>query len=167
MSNLPGPLGQVGLGRDSDLLNVPGNPPSNDAIASSGSQREGTPSPDSPIPSIKQPTSTLLLDTPIKHASATTMPFSTFSRFRHRTMHVMGREMKDYLVGPMPPKDFLSRFFPTSKIWNYRAVEFMPRAVSTQRCRNQIQSPFSNTIRSEREVDAYKPFVSHSHHPKL
>lgn len=124
---------------DHDLPKVLAGDPitSNDNIGAF--QREGTPVSSKP---------TLPLSTPVKQSSSTYVPFSTFSRVRHRTINTMGKEMRDHFVGPMPPKDFLSEFLPDSKIPGYEAVEFVN------------PSPFQQTVNAETELDAYKPFVS-------
>ena len=60
----------------------------------------------------------------------------------------MGREIKKYLVGPMPAQQFLDEFFPVQKIPSLNEV---PEFVSN--C-------YSRTIKAKKEKKAYDPFVS-------
>ncbi|KIJ04366.1 hypothetical protein PAXINDRAFT_22348 [Paxillus involutus ATCC 200175] len=52
-------------------------------------------------------------DTPIHRKSATTLPFSTFSCYRHTTMNLMGDEMQPHVTGPMPVLN-----------WQYRRPQY-------------------------------------------
>jgi hypothetical protein len=89
-------------------------------------------------------------DMPIHRKSTTTLPFSTFSRYRHTTMNLMGDEMQPYVIGPMPVLDFLDTFLPKSEIENYTEVAF-------------AAGSFGNTIAASGELAAYNPFVSLLH----
>jgi hypothetical protein len=62
----------------------------------------------------------------------------------------MAKEMKEYIVGPMPPQQFLNDFFPTNSINHYGhgvAGEFHAGC-------------YNGTVTASAETQAYDPFVS-------
>ena len=59
----------------------------------------------------------------------------------------MGKEMQDYIVGPMPATQFLDKFFPKNLIQ------------STSRAKAFKQGLFNEVTSCTAEVDAYNPFV--------
>jgi hypothetical protein len=60
----------------------------------------------------------------------------------------MGREMKKYIVGPMPPQAFLDKFFPASELSDLDTIpEFEVKC-------------YDQTIAAFKESSTYKPFVS-------
>ncbi|KAG2059227.1 hypothetical protein BDR06DRAFT_1003836 [Suillus hirtellus] len=63
----------------------------------------------------------------------------------------MGNEMKDYVVGPMPAKEFLQEFLLTSQIPHYDALSFTS-AFTT--------GTFSSTVSAADEQRAYAPFIN-------
>lgn len=92
-------------------------------------------------------------DTPIKRTSATYLPWTTHQKYRIDSYHTMGKEIIDYLVGPMPVHQFLNDFFPPMKLKSHScAYRSYPR---TQR------DPFvyQETASSGDEQSAYMPFV--------
>jgi hypothetical protein len=96
-----------------------------------------------------------IVDTPIKRNSSTMLPFTTLARCRDQTLNTMGREMKGHFVGPMPVKEFLEEFLPTSEIPDY----------DTSSCSSTCPSgSFRNVISVKNEEHAYIPFVSISLH---
>lgn len=86
--------------------------------------------------------------TPIKIGTSTTCPFTTNQKYRVESCTAMGEEMVKYLVGPMPAQQFLDEFFPVSKLPGLDTVPCF-----TQGC-------YDNTVKSIKEKDSYKPFVS-------
>jgi hypothetical protein len=85
--------------------------------------------------------------TPIKHGTSTLFKFTTNHRYRLKEMTDMGNEMKDYIVGPMPAAEFLDEFFPLNSLrTSSRAQAYQPGC-------------FQPVISSEKESDAYEPFV--------
>lgn len=91
-------------------------------------------------------------DTPIKLASASTLPFTTHHQFRMETYHTLGREIEGHLLGPMPIEQFLSAFFPATRPRNTR-----PRASPNP------SNPYKDTVSCQNETAAYEPFVSSNH----
>lgn len=86
--------------------------------------------------------------TPVKIETSTTCPFTTNQKYRIESRTAMGREIKKYLVGPMPAQQFLDDFFPVHKL---SSLDDVP----------QFQSNcYSRTIRAKKEKKAYDPFVS-------
>ena len=59
----------------------------------------------------------------------------------------MGKEMKDYIIGPMPATDFLKEFFPKTSL--------------KTACKAKIfrQGCFNKVVSCTSEVEAYEPFV--------
>lgn len=117
-------------------------------------QSMGPPSPSAAIaqpmgPSPPPPVA--IADTPIKLGSSTMLPYTTHTRCRVDTVNAMGYEMKDYIVGPMPPKEFLQEFLPTSQIPYYDASGFTSTFTA---------GTFSSTLSAADEQGAYEPFVS-------
>jgi hypothetical protein len=59
----------------------------------------------------------------------------------------MGKEMKDYIVGPMPATDFLNEFFPKTSLQ------------TTSKAKTFRQGCFDEVVSCTSEVEAYEPFV--------
>ncbi|KAG1797469.1 uncharacterized protein HD556DRAFT_1441030 [Suillus plorans] len=55
---------------------------------------------------------TPIVNTPIKRDSSTRLPFTTLARCRVDTLNSMGKEMQNYVIGPMPVEKFLNKFLP-------------------------------------------------------
>jgi hypothetical protein len=90
----------------------------------------------------------LLHLTPVKLEISTTCPFTTNQKFRIESRTAMGKEIKKYLVGPMPAHQFLNEFFPASELSGLDAIpQFAPNC-------------YSRTIKSKKEMKAYQHFVS-------
>lgn len=87
--------------------------------------------------------------TPIKNRTSLQALFSTFTRFRHPTLNVLGREMTRFVTGPMPVDEFLSTFLPTARIPQYRSTTTQFR-----------KGRFNQMLQVRSELDAYTPFVS-------
>jgi hypothetical protein len=85
--------------------------------------------------------------TPIKTDSATTLPFTTNQKYRIQSCTAMAGEMRKYLVGPMPPEQFLNDFFPLNELSVIDFPSFYPGC-------------YSDTIIARSETSAYDPFVS-------
>jgi hypothetical protein len=60
----------------------------------------------------------------------------------------MGKEMRDYIVGPMPATDFLDEFFPMTSLQ------------TTRKAKNFRWGCFDDVVSCTSEVEAYDPFVS-------
>jgi hypothetical protein len=86
--------------------------------------------------------------TPIKTNTSTTLPFTTTQRYRVESCSAMADEMGKYIIGPMPPSDFLSTFFPEDDLplTLCNVTEFFSG------CYNEV-------IKSDKEKNAYEPFV--------
>jgi hypothetical protein len=89
--------------------------------------------------------------TPIKINSATTLPFTTNQKYRIESCSTMASEMRKYLVGPMPPQQFLNDFFPLNELSCLSKKSDLPSF-----------SPgcYHRTVIAESEKKAYNPFVS-------
>jgi hypothetical protein len=61
----------------------------------------------------------------------------------------MAEVIKEYIVGPMPPQNFLDDFFPTNSINHYG------RGVASFHA-----GCYDDTVTAEAEMLAYEPFVS-------
>jgi hypothetical protein len=85
--------------------------------------------------------------TPVKIETSTTCPFTTNQKYRVESCTAMGEEMAKYLVGPMPPQQFLDEFFPVSKLPGLDSVPLV-----TPGC-------YCDTVETEREEASYKHFV--------
>ena len=87
--------------------------------------------------------------TPVKMDSSTTFPFTTNEKYRYKTRNAtMADEMPKYIVGPMPPQQFLDDFFPIDKLPDLDQVPcFSPGC-------------YKRVSEIESEIDAYLPFVS-------
>lgn len=96
-----------------------------------------------------------IADTPIKRDSSTMLPFTTLTRCRLETLNAMGKEMKGYFVGPMPVREFLQEFLPTSQIPDYAPLSFTSAFTA---------GAFSDVISVRNEERAYTPFVSITPH---
>lgn len=121
-----------------DIIEVPA-----DGTDTPAAQPMGPPPPPVAPPSI--------VDTPIKLGSSTMLPYTTHTRYRVDTLNAMGYEMKDYVISPMPAKEFLQEFLPTSQIPHYDASSFTSAFTA---------GTFSSTVSAIDEQRAYKPFVS-------
>lgn len=114
------------------------SPPINSGTVD-GRSREGTP-----------PPSATLSSTPIKKDRATERLFSTYTQYRHPTVHNIGHNMKSSVVGPMPIKDFLDDFLPLSRIPDYSST--------THQFRKHCS--FNAVVGIANELGMYEPFVS-------
>jgi hypothetical protein len=86
--------------------------------------------------------------TPVKTDSSTTLPFTTNEKYRYKTCNAMADEMPKYIVGPMPPQQFLDEFFPINKLPDLDNVPgFSPGC-------------YKRVSEFEYEIEAYLPFVS-------
>jgi len=86
--------------------------------------------------------------TPVKANLATTLPFTTTQKYRVESVSALAQEIKRYLVGPMPPQQFLDEFFPLSAIKEARRVPlFKPGC-------------YNAALSVKYEKDVYEPFVS-------
>ncbi|KAG6376717.1 hypothetical protein JVT61DRAFT_1735 [Boletus reticuloceps] len=74
-------------------------------------------------------------------------PYTTNAKYRVKEMTQMGKEMRDYMVGPMPAQRFLGEFFPTEKLEAYTETPFTP-------------GTFRNTVACRNERLAYRSFVN-------
>lgn len=88
--------------------------------------------------------------TPIKTSSSTTFPFTTTQKYRVESRTAMADEMKRFIVGPMPAREFLDDFLPTDRIPHYRKRDF----------RSGIYDQTVNNLKVKDEKKAYIPFVS-------
>lgn len=68
--------------------------------------------------------------------------------FRVESQTAMGKEMSNYLVGPMPPKLFLDKFFPIDDLPGIKTVPSFETGC------------YNRTVAASLEVLAYDPFVS-------
>ncbi|KAG2057289.1 hypothetical protein BDR06DRAFT_1005310 [Suillus hirtellus] len=107
---------------------------------------------------LAQPTALDLLlatcpvDTPIKQNSSMVLPFTTFSQCRVDTLNSMGKEMQDFIVGPMPVKNFLNKFLPNPE--DHHTLDFTSHfALASNAAVFNMQS-------IKKEEDSYRPFVS-------
>ena len=86
--------------------------------------------------------------TPVKATIVTTFPFTTNQKYRVESRNAMASEVKKYIVGPMPPGEFLDAFFPLSELGGLdRVSSFTPGC-------------YDKTVEAETETSAYAPFVS-------
>lgn len=76
--------------------------------------------------------------------------FSTYTQYRHPTVHNIGHNMKSSVVGPMPIKDFLDDFLPLSRIPDYSST--------THQFRKHCS--FNAVVGIANELGMYEPFVS-------
>jgi hypothetical protein len=106
-------------------------------------ERLQTPPPTAPGPAL------LVQSTPIKTGISSTAPFTTNQKFRIESRTAMGKEMKKFLVGPMPADKFLDDFFPVSGL--------LPGFDTVPHFKN---NNYYSTLAAERETEAYAPFVS-------
>jgi hypothetical protein len=84
----------------------------------------------------------------IKANSATTLPFTTNQKYRIESCTAMEGEMRKYLVGPMPPQQFLDDFFPLNELSNLSELPtFSPGC-------------YDDAIKAKSEKTAYNLFVS-------
>jgi hypothetical protein len=60
----------------------------------------------------------------------------------------MAKEMKNFIVGPMPPQAFLDAFFPANKLPHLGTVSSFEGNL------------YNTTVGAQFEVQAYNPFVS-------
>ena len=85
--------------------------------------------------------------TPLKCGTATVLPFTTNQKFRIQSCTAMAAEMKSYLLGPMPPQEFLDAFFPISSLSNLSRIP------------NFTEGCYAKVLCSSFETLAYDPFV--------
>lgn len=130
--------------------------PATSGIVQRDSTADGTVTPPAPIPAqpamLDPPLATRPVDTPIKRNSSTLLPFTTLSRCRVDTLNSMGKEMQDYIVGPMPVKNFLDKFLPNPK--DHDISDFTSRFASAS------DAVAFNMQSIKKEEDSYEPFVS-------
>jgi hypothetical protein len=81
--------------------------------------------------------------TPIKHGTSTLFRFTTDHKYQLKEMSDMGKEMKDYIVGPMPATDFLNEFFPKTLLQ------------TTCKAKTFRQGCFDEVVSCASEVEAY------------
>lgn len=99
-------------------------------------------------PSTPPKISVPLQSTPVKIESCTLVPFTTNQKYRIESCTTMGEEIKKYLVGPMPPQNFLDIFFPVSELTGLESVPLF-----TVGC-------YHATVNAQREKNSYGHFVS-------
>jgi hypothetical protein len=87
-----------------------------------------------------------LQTTPIKLGTSTLWKFTTNHKYREKEMADMGKEMKGYIVGPMPVTEFLDEFFPGIPLKNDAAQQYEKGCFDTVVC-------------CTGETQAYDPFV--------
>ena len=94
-------------------------------------------------------TSTLvpLKSMPIKHGTSTLFRFTTNHKYRLKEMSDMGKEMSNYIVGPMPAPDFMDEFFPKTSLQTSHQAKIFK------------QGCFADIVSCTSEVEAYNPFV--------
>src|ERR1700683_1245051 len=85
--------------------------------------------------------------TPIKHGTSTLFRFTTNHKYWLKEMLDMGKEMRDYIVGPMPATDFMDEFFPKTSLQ------------TTRQAKTSRQGWFDDVVSCTSEVEAYEPFV--------
>jgi hypothetical protein len=104
-------------------------------------------------PILEQPavlaSSLSITDTPIKQESSMLLPFTTLSRCQVDTLNSMGKEMQDYIIGPMPVKDFINKFLPN------------PGDNDISGFTSASESDVFNLRSIQREQDVYQPFMGH------
>ncbi|KAI6096465.1 hypothetical protein F5141DRAFT_1067714 [Pisolithus sp. B1] len=93
-----------------------------------------------------QPILPSVTNTPVKAGLASMLHFSTLLCCCHTTIHMLGDEIKGYLIGPMHAHMFLDEFLPKVKLPGYSNINFTPGA-------------FQSTLTATSELDAYQPFV--------
>ena len=101
-------------------------------------------------PPVTPPSITVPLpqSTLIKIDSSTMLPFTTNQKYCIASCTVMVEEMQKYLVGPMPPQEFLDIFFPLDKLSDLSGLHtFSPGC-------------YNDAITVQSEKLAYDPFVS-------
>jgi hypothetical protein len=59
----------------------------------------------------------------------------------------MGDKMRNYIIRPMPPSDFLKEFFPKKSIWG------------TNKAKTYKSGCFSQVVSCSSEIQAYAPFI--------
>ena len=101
-------------------------------------------------PPITPPSITVPLpqSTLIKIDSGTMLPFTTNQKYCITSCTAMAEEMQKYLVGPMPPQEFLDIFIPLNKLSDLSSLcTFSPGC-------------YNDAITVQSEKLAYDPFVS-------
>ncbi|KAG1802899.1 uncharacterized protein HD556DRAFT_1304139 [Suillus plorans] len=116
--------------------------PATSGIVQQDSTAEGTVTPPAPIPA--QPA---MLDPPLA-----THPVDTPIKQNIDTLNSMGKEMQDYIVGPMPVKNFLDKFLPNPK--DYDISDFTSRFASAS------DAAAFNVQSIKKEEDSYEPFIN-------
>ncbi|KAG1798281.1 uncharacterized protein HD556DRAFT_1440621 [Suillus plorans] len=79
------------------------------------------------------------------------LSFMTLTQCRVKTINAMGKEMRDYFIGPMPVEEFLQEFFPSSEIPDYDPLYFTSAFAA---------GAFSDVISIKHEERAYTPFIN-------
>lgn len=85
--------------------------------------------------------------TPVKIESSTTLPYITNQKYCVESSTTMGEEIKKYLVGPLPPQQFLDFFFPVSELPDLGVSLFTPGC-------------YQRTVTVQNETRLYEHFVS-------
>jgi hypothetical protein len=88
----------------------------------------------------------LLQSTPIKVGGSSLLPFTTTQIYRVGTVAALAREIKIYIIGPMPVADFLDVFLPSKD----------------RRSERLRTGAYNNTVGLSTELEMYDPFVSPS-----
>ena len=88
--------------------------------------------------------------TPIRADSSTMFPFMTTQKYCMESYTTIAREMRKYILGPMPPQQFLDNFFPLSGIADLSDVPHFSTGC------------YSQTLLAKNELQMYNPFVSPS-----
>jgi hypothetical protein len=86
--------------------------------------------------------------TPIKNRISSNITYSSNQAAIEDTNDAMGKEMVNYVFGPVSAQKFLDDFFPTSELPDFKAVESIERGY------------YDSTISCDCETEAYSPFVS-------
>jgi len=95
------------------------------------------------------------LSTPIKKDRLMERLFSTYTRYCHPTVHNISHNMKSFVVGPMPVRDFLDDFIPLSCIPDYASTAHQ----------FQVCHSFDAVVDAMNELGMYRPFVSSASAP--
>jgi len=85
--------------------------------------------------------------TPVKAVISLLLPFTTTQKYCVESYTALAQEIKQYIVGPIPPEEFLQTFFPLDNI----SVSWDPFEVGC----------YDATVNATTERSSYEPFVSH------
>ncbi|KAL4075199.1 hypothetical protein V8B97DRAFT_2004733 [Scleroderma yunnanense] len=104
--------------------------------------------------------------TPIKPKGAIDQVFSTFIWYCNPAVNKIGQDMMGFMVSPMPVKDFLDNFLPTSRISDYSSMKHnfkkgvsFTKTVNTTKDLN-MSEPLEKTISTTGKEAMYEPFMS-------